>query len=198
MSGKPQKVQWFILKEERQQNYLLRWYRQLHGLNEKDELDGLVAMNRGARAELKRCHTVGEIMLCRSFFDLSRGLPELDRYHLEGLAIAAVALALTAVPTRDHLPAILGKAKEETKTPRFSELRFQRLLASNTPNAFLRSLRRAVVQADKKADPLRLADSILHWESEQRNPDWYTGRRRWQYQWAKDYYAEVFKYEKAA
>lgn len=194
----PKKPYCFILKDERQRKHLQQWYRELHGLNENDEPDDSIPPKRGVRAELKRCSSTNEAMMTKGFLSLSYRLPELDQYHIEGLAVVAVILAIGSKPSQLALPVLLGKAKEESDKPLFSELRFQHLLASSSVDDLLQNLRRAVTQADKKVNSVSLADSILHWEAEHQNPDWYTGNRRWQYKWAKDYYSEVFKYQKAA
>lgn len=203
MSENTPKQHWFVLKEDHHRKQIMSWYYSLHGLSEvtsqEDEEDGKsLKPQRGVRVGLTRCSKPEEALLQPGFFSLSRRLENLDEHHLEGLAIVAVILATAKIPTKDHLPSILGQAKDGTDTPTLSELRYQRLLASGTPTAFLRNLQRAVTQAGMQANPLLLADSILHWEAERNNPDWYLGNRRFQYRWAKDYYAQVFKYQKAA
>ncbi len=145
---------------------------------------------RGERAHLRRCNNLQQIMMQRSFFRLCRALPDLETYHLEGLALVAGLLAWVEQSTNADLPALLGKTKPGGNTPRFSELRFQRLLAAETSEDFLQTFRRAIVQAGKAMDPVLLADAILHWEAQQRHPDWYTGTRQWQYRFAKPYYTQ--------
>lgn len=204
MSESTQKQHWFVLKDDYQRKQVMSWYYSLHGLSvvdeseEDEQIEKTLKPQRGIRVGLTRCSKLDEALLQPGFFSLSRRLEGLDAYHLEGLAIVAVILATAKIPTKDHLPSLLGQAKDGTDTPTLSELRFQRLLASENSTAFLRNLQRAVAQVGKQANPLLLADSILHWEAEQRNPDWYLGNRGWQYRWAKDYYAQVFKYQKAA
>lgn len=198
MSDKNKEPRWFVLKDEKQRAYLMQWYRNLHGLDENNQPSEQKPPQRGTRASLKRCSNLNEAMMQRGFLNLSNGLRSLDQYHLEGLAVVAVILAIASNPNQSSLASLLGQAKEGSDTPILSELRFQRLLASDNIETLLKNLRRAVMQSDKKTNPLLLADSILHWEAEQQNPSWYTGKQRWQYQWAKDYYKEVFKYQKAA
>lgn len=205
MSQSTQKQHWFVLKDDDQRKQLISWYYRLHGLSENNEAadnheqtEKTPKPQRGIRAGLTRCSKLDEVLLQPGFFSLSRRLDGLDEHHLEGLAIVSVILANAKIPTKEHLPSLLGQAKEGTETPTLSELRFQRLLVSDTPSVFLKNLQRAVTQVGKQANPLLLADSILHWEAERRNPDRYSGNRRWQYRWAKDYYAQVFKYQKAA
>ncbi|MEZ5478747.1 MAG: type I-E CRISPR-associated protein Cse2/CasB [Thiolinea sp.] len=193
------KQYWFVLKKPEQREYLLQWYRALHALDENDQPIEGKSPERGLRAELRHCHQVDVAMMQRGFLSLSRGLPELDRHHLAGLSIIAVTLAIAVRPVKASLPALLGQeTKQGSKKPVFSELRFQKLLASDSPDTLLKNLQRALMQVDKQANPLLLADSILHWETERQNPDGFTGRRRWRYQWANAYYQAVFDYQKVA
>ena len=112
------------------------------------------------------------------------------------MALVAGVLAVAKQEDTAALPTLLGRAKEGGDKPVFSELRFQRLLASDDEEQLYQNMRRAVIQAGEKADPIALADSLLHWYREHRHPDWYSGNRQWQYHAAKSYYTEVFKYQK--
>ncbi|MBL4608234.1 MAG: type I-E CRISPR-associated protein Cse2/CasB [Pseudomonadales bacterium] len=173
-----------VLKDKEPQA-VLDWYHWLHGDKQK-----------GLRARLKRCGSLDEIITEHGFLRLNQTLPRLSQYDLMGVALVAGVLAVAKTPDDTKLPALLGKAKEGSDKPLFSELRFQRLLASDSDEQFFQNIRRAVIQAGEKADPLALADSLLHWYQEYRQPDWFKGNRQWQYQTAKSYYTEVFKYQK--
>ncbi|HPE61772.1 MAG TPA: type I-E CRISPR-associated protein Cse2/CasB [Thiolinea sp.] len=186
---------WMVLKDEKQRTTLLHWYQELHGLDENNQPAAEKVPRRGERAQLKRCHSVEAAMMQQGFQGLSYRLQALDR-HMEGLAVTAVLLALASRPVPGALPTLLGQARDSEK-PLFSELRIQRLMAADSLDELLKNLRRAVMQTDRQANPLLLADSILHWEAEHRHPDWFTGQRRWQYRWAKDYYTEIFNHKAA-
>jgi CRISPR system Cascade subunit CasB len=148
------------------------------------------------RAQLKRCTSLDEVIVERGFLRLNLALPRLRQYDLMGVALVAGVLAVAKTNDAATLATLLGKAKEGSDNPVFSELRFQRLLASDSEEQLFQNIRRAVIQAGEKANPLALADSLLHWHREHRNPDWFKGNRQWQYQIAKNYYTEVFKYQK--
>jgi CRISPR system Cascade subunit CasB len=144
---------------------------------------------RGERARLRRCESLDEVLMQPAFFRLARSLPRLEPRGLTGLALVAGLLVWAESTTETDLPVILGKPKTQgSDTPLFSELRFQRLLASREPEEFFQSMRRAIVQAGKQAHPVALADAILHWEAQQRRPESYRGNRQWQYRMARPYY----------
>ncbi|HBR96395.1 MAG TPA: type I-E CRISPR-associated protein Cse2/CasB [Gammaproteobacteria bacterium] len=142
---------------------------------------------RGHRARLKRCTTVKEILLQPGFYRLCQPLPRLEERWLEGLAMVAGLLAMVKTPVDLNLPSVLGDGGDK---PVFSELRFQKLLAARKPNDFFLAMRRAIVQAGEKSDPLSLADQVLHWYQQYRHPEWFTGQKQWQYRFAKPYYIQ--------
>jgi len=174
-------VQFMILKKDDdhdEPDAIRRWHAWLHDEN-----------RRGERARLRRCETLDEVLMQPAFFRLSQSLPRLERWQLTGLALTAGLLAWVDTPAGSDLAERLGKPKPGgSDSPRLSPLRFQRLLASDDPQDFYQSMRRAIVQADRQADPVSLADAILHWEAQWKKPEWYRGHRQWQYRMAKPYY----------
>lgn len=184
MSDK-EKQRFIILKEEDEQKKLLAWYQWLH-----DD------QSKGIKARLKKCATVDEILTQQGFLRLCWALPRHETYLLQGLAIVAGVLSRVEESSHKTLADHLGQQKETTGKPVFSELRFQRLLASDHEDAYLQAMCRAVIQVGKQANPLQLADSILHWQQQHLQPDWFKGSRQWQYHMAKIYYQQVFKYSK--
>lgn len=166
---------------------LLEWWNWLH--NEKQ---------RGIRAELKRCGTLQEVMTKKGFIRLTQVLPRLcqSEVDIEGLLIVSAILAVVKTPSDKHFSSLLGSKKSDK--PIFSELRFQRLLASSDAEGFFHGLRRAVMQVGEQANPVLLADSILHWCREQQHPDWFKGKAKWQYQWANHYYNDFFEEQQGA
>lgn len=158
------------------------WWQWLHNDNQ-----------RGERARLRRCDSPDEVLMQSAFYTLCRRLPRIEAFALNGLAVTAGLLAWVERDSENSLPALLGKSKEGSDKPRFSELRFQQLLASNEPQQLFQILRRAILQADKTADPVQLADSVLHWANQQQKPEWYSGSRQWQYRFARPYYENILK-----
>ncbi len=181
------KAPYLVVLKEKEPQAVLDWYHWLH--NDKQ---------KGVRARLKRCVSLEDVIIEPGFLRLNQALPRLNQYNLMGIALVAAILAVAKIDDALTLATLLGRAKEGADNPVFSELRFQRLLASDSEEQLFQNIRRAVIQAGEKANPLLLADSLLHWHREQRNPDWYKGNRQWQYQTAKSYYTELFKYQKGA
>ena len=167
-----------ILNED-EGSTVLEWWLWLHNENQ-----------RGVRARLRRCNTPDEVMMQSAFYGLCRRLPRIESFALHGLSVVAGLLAWVEKPGA-VLPELLGTPKSGSDKPRFSELRFQQLLASGSPQELYQNLRRAILQAEKTADPVHLADSVLHWTGQQQKPDWYTGRHQWQYRFARPYYEKV-------
>lgn len=165
-----------VLKEDEQEP-LKKWYEWIHDTKQK-----------GERARLRRCSSLQEVISQNSFFRLSLPLQGYEKFSLDGLALIAGLLAWIKTPVETGLPEILGKGLDK---PVLSELRFQRLLASDNPEEFFQSMRRAIIQGGEKANPVELADQIMHWYQQYKNPDWYQGQRQWQYRFAKPYYAQV-------
>ncbi len=170
-------MHFIILKDEDRRQAIREWHSELHDEN-----------HRGDRARLRRCDKLDAVMLEPAYFRLCQK----TKGDAEGLALIAGLLAWVENPSDQPTAVLLGRPKPGTKTndgsPLFSELRFQRLLASNSVNDFYQSMRRAIMQLGKTADPIRLADEILHWHAQQRWPDSYRGTRQWQYRMAQGYY----------
>ena len=177
------KTPYLVVLKDKEPQAVLDWYSWLHSDKQK-----------GVRARLKRCSSLEEVIIEPGFLRLNQALPRLNQYNLMGIALVAGVLAVAKIDDASTLASLLGKAKEGADNPVFSELRFQRLLASDSEEQLFQNIRRALVQVGEKANPLSLADSLLHWHREQRNPDWFKGDRQWQYQTAKNYYIELFKY----
>lgn len=174
---------WIFLKNEEEREQLQEWFDRLHS-----------DKGRGDRARLRRCESVNEVLMQTGFHRLCRRLPRIESFAVEGLALVAALLAWCEHSTDEGLAELLGRKKESSDSPLFSELRFQRLLAADDTDDFFHAMRRALVQAGKKSNPLVLADDILHWFDQQKHPDRYTGKRQWQFSQARPYFEQVFKY----
>lgn len=166
------------LYKEEQRKRIKEWWVWLHS----DQA-------RGERARLRRCQTPQEVLTQKGFLKLGKVLPDWQKYHLLGLATVAGILAHVKTETQLSFPVQLGAAKAGMDKPVFSELRFQKLLAASDAEEFYKSLHRAVKQAGEKADPVLLADGILHWHREQSTPEKFQAQKSWKYNWANDYYS---------
>lgn len=101
---------------------------------------------------------------------------------------------------------LLGQeAGEASGKPIFSTLRFQRLLQSAAEiehNDFDVSFRRAIRQLQGKNEtehvinPIITAEQIFYRYRANKSPDKYQGSRKFEYQFARDYYQEVLRYHK--
>lgn len=175
---KNRKMYYPALYKEDQRARLKEWWLWLHSDHA-----------RGERAKLRRCQTPQEVLTQKGFLKLGKMLPDWQKYHLFGLATVAGILSHVKTERPLRFPEQLGKAKEGTDKPVFSELRFQKLLAASDAEEFYKSLHRAVKQAGEKANPVLLADGILHWYLEQSTPEKFHGQKSWKYSWANDYYS---------
>ena len=160
---------------------------------------------RGARAELKRSAHIGAVLCQPAALRLHSQLQEHPwgaRAEAVGV-IAGVApwlkrLPEDKLPTKElELPLILGQSTLGER-PRFSELRFKRLLESRDSDELLQQLRRALAQSEGAGDWLHLVDTITRCHRQWANPEKYTGAQQWQYRWSRAYYNQVFKYLKEA
>ena len=182
-----------LTKEQQWASILVRWRSWL----EQDS-------QRGARAELKRCAHVGAVLCQPAALRLHSQLQD----HPWGARAEAVGVIAgvapwfkrlpedKAPPKELELPMILGQALRER--PRFSELRFKRLLESRDSDELLQQLRRALAQTEGAGDWLHLVDTVTQCHRQWANPEQYTGAQQWQYRWSRTYYNQVFKYLKEA
>ena len=167
----------FIILKVDEQKAVASWFNWINADKQK-----------GQRARLRRCSTLDEILMQQGFYRLCQPLPRLEPHALTGLTLVAGLLVWIKAPVETALSEQLGKGNDK---PAFSELRFQRLLASEDPHSFFQSMRRAIIQAGETVNHVLLADEILHWYQQYRHPGWYTGSRQWQYRFAKPYYARL-------
>ncbi len=166
-------MSFIILKEKDRREAIRQWHAELHDEN-----------HRGDRARLRRCENLEAVMLEPACFRLCQK----TKGDAEGLALIAGLLAWVENASDQPTVVLLGRSKPGGDTPLFSELRFQRLLASNDPDEFFQNMRRAIRQLGKMADPIQLADEILHWHYQHHWPESYRGTRQWQYRMARGYY----------
>jgi CRISPR system Cascade subunit CasB len=147
--------------------------------------------NRGDRARMRRAETPDDVVLSEPFFNFLRQMPEVWALQ-QNLPIAAmIAAVLAHVKDNDgkkSFAAQLASTKPGTDRSRMSELRFQQLQKSRTPDEFFRRLIRAVKLADGQVNILSLADSIRRWMNEYRYGTSLKPFDRLAVRWANDYY----------
>lgn len=157
---------------EPQQALVVLWWNGLQ--NENGRPAGPFAiLTHGDRAQLRRCALPDDVLLLSSLHRLAQALQKAD-----GPAVPLSALALAAgvlSHVTDHIPGkdfarALG-SKNGTDRPCMSELRFQQLQTCRDEVAFFRQARRAVDLLGGTTDVGRLANDLLNWVHEYRQPD---------------------------
>ena len=180
---KTEKIRYNVLWRDQEQQAIKEWWQSLDD-------------NRGERAKLRRCEKLEDILLQPYFYKLQQKLP----YISDALALASVAGLIAQVKTNSDysFPKQLGQQKEHSGKAVFSEQRFQQLLASHDPDELYENLRRAIMQLNRTANILSLADGILYWSKEQRDNNQFTEHpeQRFKFAWAKAYFSEVLTYSK--
>lgn len=176
--------------------------------------------HKGERAALRRCDSIAAAMEQVGFHRLQFALQRLE-LKISAEAIANVACVLAYLkPSPDllnekselrfeklmqacttRLAVQMGSEREGgAEKPLVSELRFQRLLqaASQADDDFSVQLRRIVRHLDGKTavNPVLVADDIFYRFWALNNPDKYHGEKSFQFKLAKDYYQEIFTYQK--
>ncbi|WP_367027379.1 type I-E CRISPR-associated protein Cse2/CasB [Methylococcus sp. ANG] len=169
-----------VLNDETEHRRLFGWWKSLED-------------NRGERAELRRCATPEEVLPAKAFHRLCRILPQWEQQDLLALAVVAGVLAHVENAGGGSFARQLGTPREDGDKALFSELRFQQLLAAHDHGEFFQRLRRAVQQADRKADIHCLADGILHWARDRADATAAQPSQRFRYTWARDYFQPTLK-----
>ena len=136
---------------------------------------------RAARAELRRCTTVMDVLTVESPHRLSQRLRRHGRHTTPGqIAVMALGLARIREPGTRSIAWVLGERKTPQAPPRLSRRRFDRLVRAATHEALIPPLRAAMAMV--RNEPLGievLARDLYHWNA--------TVAARWCYQ----YYGEL-------
>lgn len=132
--------------------------------------------DNGGRAQLRRCKSPEEVMLEPAFYRLlnrmrtlleSDGdMPQEESYR----RLAAVAGLLAHVRVRDNKPLAERMAEPKGSHPRFSSLRFRRLMKEPFDDLYPAMIR-VIRQLDKTASLSDLANSVFYWGDKVRK-DW--------------------------
>ena len=158
----------------------------------------LWGLGRGARATLRRCTCVDELLLEPAVHVLAQRLIQ-DRDEaawllpdapetFEQIALVAGVLALvkSEPAERRTLAMDLGE-KISPDRRRMSTLRFTRLQRSQGPDELLLQWRRAVKLLNGQADVVQLADDLLAWQREQGEANLRVAHGV-RFHWAHDYF----------
>lgn len=190
--------------ERREADALRRWWQRLTLSAEalKAHTDA-PPWPKGMRATLRRCDTIEAAMLTEAFRHLWNSLPAQDEQperQRDRRLQAWACIALVVVELREDAPkvplgACLGQQKRETGKPCMSELRFQQLMTSRTPEELVQRLRRALALVDKRGiSVVHLADNVALWWREYQGEISSQPTRRLGFIWANDYFAATAGY----
>lgn len=139
-----------------------------HGLDE----------DRGARAQLRRCHNLLAVEQTPAFHAARQHLEEAGLKLSAGrqrsrLASVIALLAHVKSNGAKSLPVAFSQGDKPGDKPPVSPLRFRQLLDARDDEELFTRLRRALPLIDKAVDPIQLANDVM---------DWGDGvRRRWVY-----------------
>ncbi len=155
--------------------------------------------NRGDRANLRRVHAVDEALLSPAFARFLKMMPgcwlkgetgkgvKLNMYEIA--LVAAVLARVKSEPAKEQSFAkSLATPKEGSSKSVMSELRFQQLQKSRTPDEFFMRICRAVNLLGGRVSVESLADDIVHWLVEYRFGPASKPQHRLAVRWAQDYY----------
>ncbi|HWV16180.1 MAG TPA: type I-E CRISPR-associated protein Cse2/CasB [Cellvibrio sp.] len=157
--------------------------------------------NRGDRAQLRRAANADDILLAPAFAHFLQAMPHswVNGKTSKGVflsisdmaIIAAVLARVKSEPQKADMTFAksLAAPKESGGKASMSELRFQQLQKSRTPEDFFTRICRAVNLLGGKANIASLADDIVHWLIEFRHGPASKPEDRLAVRWASDYYA---------
>ena len=160
--------------------------------------------NRGDRAQLRRATVPDDVLLSPAFAHFLQAMPSSWAEGKTGkntvlsisdmALIAAVIARVKSEPqkTETSFARSLATPKENGSKAAMSELRFQQLQKSRSPDDFFLRVCRAVSLLGGKVNVASLADDIVHWLVEFRYGPASKPEERLAVRWASDYYA-VFK-----
>lgn len=152
--------------------------------------------NRGDRARLRRAEHPEDILLTEAFFHFLSFFKENKTWQDNLLASATVAGALSHIKTNKDTASFakqLATPLEGKGKAPMSELRFQQLQKSETPEDFYRRVIRAIHLLGDNANLVSLANDILHWYQEFERPLNRKPTERLAVRWATDYFTALPK-----
>lgn len=155
-------------------------------------------LDRADRARCARCVTLDELQCERAPLLLFEALTDASRVqnnrltewllkNYEGVLLVAGVLAHVRKDVENDkslvLPLGFAELKKEER-PKLSELRFRRLLAEESYEAFFHAVRRVVcLRGQEGVSVARLAVDLLEWSRQREQAS-----SRMKFEWAKDYY----------
>lgn len=173
----------------------LRWWKSMYASASELKKEGFQAAPTAWKAELKRAESIDAVLLTQGFRALWLSLSsEITEGHEKQvgenmLCWAAVAGALVCV-SENHTESFakLAGKKADGDKPVVSEMRFAQLQQAQTPDEFLRRMRRILKQLKGKASVTQLAKDTCIWYQELTSNYPRQADKRIAVRWAMDYY----------
>ena len=156
--------------------------------------------NRGDRARFRRVSEPDDMLMTPEFSNFLQKMSVDEdggkREFRMSMTDAAMMAALVARVRKDNYEknssfakALASPAKEGSAKAAMSELRFQQLQKSRTPEEFYRRMCRAIDLLDSRVNIIDMADSVLHWLHEWRTAPAENPQHRLAVKWATQYYS---------
>lgn len=124
--------------------------------------------NRGDGAELRRCHDLNEVFFCPAFHQLYQSLRGDGPVKKEALALIAVSLAYVRNnEARDSFAAQMGDEKS-VGTPQVSEIRFKKLVRSESHHELFSPVIRIIRMLDGAVNIDDLVSKLYYWNDKSR------------------------------
>ena len=137
-----------IFKDDRKESeILLRWWQSL-------------LEDKGARAELRRCHELTEIFMQPAFYRLFNSLKNFGDIFEDGLAVVAGLLS----HVKKTIPTIKISAQmSQGEKPVISDLRFRKLLKIQNHSELYPAMIRIIKHLDGTVNIIDLSNSVYFW-----------------------------------
>ncbi|WP_026960487.1 type I-E CRISPR-associated protein Cse2/CasB [Aliagarivorans taiwanensis] len=173
----------------------LHWWKAMHLSAEALKKEQIKPAPSAWKAELKRCESPDAILLTQGFRALWLNLgepiitgPEARvANNMRCWAMVAAALTFVTKDSDDSFARLAGKNGQGDK-PVVSEMRFAQLQQSQSPEEFVRCLRRILQQLKGEASVARLVEDICQWYREHTSQQSRRADKRIVVRWAMDYY----------
>ncbi len=127
--------------------------------------------NRGERAELRRCHSLAEVVFSPAYHQLRRVVEGYGRVDYDGLALVAGLVARIKTYTYGISVAEQMATGKQDGSARVSGLRFRRLLKVKEKEELLGVMTRVIALLGGAADIQSLAQGMYFWNDSTRK-DW--------------------------
>lgn len=178
--------------DEPLQKTVERWWQSMALQSDQLRDKGIAPAPSGCRARLKRCDSAEAAMLTEGFRRLWLQLGDditqsTNEKHIQCWATIAAVLVHVKHNGTMNLARAAGRKSDGDKSV-VSEMRFAQLQTANSPDDFLRRLRRMVQQVKGDINVKSLAQDIYQWFNEHYQFHPRKGDKRIAVRWAMDYF----------